>query len=568
MKYISMLVTALVVVACSGDDNDSIESPAEKEVYYLSVKLKATDGLTRAPEGFEEGTEEESAISIDKAKFYFYDDLGGYLASGSIAKNEGDNESDFLEYKGNATGDIENRSDALIVLDSVPIKPSSVIVVLNTTADLKGKSAKEVYSITIDNSSIRSSKGDFIMTTSSYMKDDKVIYLQEITKDKFCKNKVDALQNPVDIYVERIVAKVAMTFTDATKVGNPVFNVKPEFLASDELLASPVEMRVVVDGWKLNATNYRSNYLKNLDKNWMTTPPFTDWNADFRSYWALDINYSGDASSYTGSTYGDLNWYSWKDAKFEKDDEGNLIIPVEYCYENTVERANQQGKPGDRANVTTMLIAAHAEYSTDEGTSWLTGENIFRYDGVLYTLEGFKKLHLRELREQGFCLYKQEGETVTVKDLENTDIVTSIKELSVSHVMLKVDALSADAGYVLKKKVGDDAFVDADLDVLNAAIEASDLAVDSECYREGMCYYQVPIEHLSSTADARFYGVVRNHSYRLRLNSIGSLGDPVYDPNLSLQYIPGKDDDYYTSVKLSILKWRLIRNDMNFEEKQ
>jgi len=564
MKYISILMTTLVMVACSGDDK-KMQSPTKKEVYYLSVKLKATDGLTRAPEEFEEGTEEESAINISKAKFYFYDDLGGYLASGSI-ENE-DEDSEFLEFDDSNVGNIENRSDALIVLDSVPIKPSSVIVVLNTTTDLKGKSIREIYSIRIDDSSIRSSKGDFIMTTSSYMESDKVVYSQEITKDKFCKNRADALLNPVDIYVERIVAKVAMTFTDAAKMGNPVFNVQPEFFVSDELLVSPVEMRIVVDGWKLNATNYRTNYLKNLDKSWVTNPPFEDWNTTYRSYWALDINYSGDASSYNGSTYNDLNWYSWKDARFEKDNEGNFIIPVEYCYENTVERTNQQGQPGDRANVTTMLIAAHAEFSTDKGTSWHTGEDFFRYDGVLYTLEGFKNLHLRELREQGFCLYKQEGETVTIKDLESSDIVTSIKELSVSHVMLKVDGLSAGVGYSLKQKKADDTFADTDVDALNAAIEASDLADDSECYRQGMCYYQVPIEHLSSTADARFYGVVRNHSYRLKLSNISRLGDPVYNPNLSLQYIPGKDDNYYASVKLSILKWRLIKNDMNFGDK-
>lgn len=91
----------------------------------------------------------------------------------------------------------------------------------------------------------------------------------------------------------------------------------------------------------------------------------------------------------------------------------------------------------------------------------------------------------------------------------------------------------------------------------------------ADCFKEGMMYYAVPIQHYianGSTYDYKFkdvdtgdYGVVRNHWYKFTINQIEKPGIPVHDPNQPI--IPNYDDeDRYIGLQVIILPWHIVDN--------
>ena len=553
-----MAMIAMILIGCSNDDENNAISGTGDAVYYMSVRLSMADA-TRAvtDNGYDDGTAAESKVKVANTKFYFYDQFGTYLTSGTLANDVADAEG-FMTLNESSSDKVSHTSNPLIILGPSEKHPVYVIAVLNSTVNLENKNMTEAYA-EICTANIGVTAGDFTMTNATYLDGNKIIYMQDI-EDKIYTDEETAKANPADIYVERIVAKVSMGYTSTTVPES--FDVEDSYISENGTNFNSIKVRVKVDGWCLNTLNTQTTYLKNLNVAWNTNAPFENWNDAFRSYWALDANYTSSESpstqnyQTTSKTYNGLSYKSWNDA-----DKGEAA--VEYCYENTVDKSHQMGNPDDRTNVTTMLIAAHAEYSTDGGSNWIADVDLYKFNGVLYTLEGYTNLYLDWLKEQGYGFYKSEddgngGTTITWEDFATTNVTFTVNGINFKSVSLKLATAEKD-GFALVKRNTDDSYTVATIDNINADITANfNVAKKTECYKGGKCYYQVPIEHLSSTDENRFYGVVRNHSYKLELRSITRLGDPVYDPNAGLEYIPGEKEDYYVAARLHILKWRVV----------
>ena len=89
-------------------------------------------------------------------------------------------------------------------------------------------------------------------------------------------------------------------------------------------------------------------------------------------------------------------------------------------------------------------------------------------------------------------------------------------------------------------------------------------------YGEGLCYFNIPIEHLGGavkTVDGKSYdfakcpagsfGIVRNHAYNININSISGLATALRDENQPI--VPPVDEvSYYISARLNILNWRIV----------
>ena len=557
-----MAMAAMLFTGCSNDDDNAPINGGEVSgdaVYYMSVRLSMSDATRAVTDGgYDDGTDAESKVKVANTKFYFYDQFGTYLTSGTLANDVAD-ANGFMTLNASSSDKVSHTSNPLIILGPSEKHPVYVIAVLNSTVNLENMKMSEAYEL-VCNAAIGTAGGDFTMTNATYMKGDKIIYMQDI-EDKIYTDETTAKNNPADIYVERIVAKVAMEYSGATAPES--FNVEDNYLSDNGSNFSSIKVRVKVDGWCLNTLNTQTTYLKNLNAAWNTNAPFENWNDAFRSYWALDGNYtstkSPTAEGYqkTSETYTGLTYKSWDDAD-------KNTASVEYCYENTVDKSHQMGNPDDRTNVTTMLIAAHAEYSTDGGSNWTADVDLYKFNGVLYTLEGYTNLYLDWLKEQGYCFYKEvkdgEGNVTSTEweDFATTNVTFTVNGIDFKSVSLKL-ATAAKDGFSLVKKGADDTYTETTIEAINTDITTNfNVAKKSECYKGGKCYYQVPIEHLGSTASSRFYGVVRNHSYKLVLNSISRLGDPVYNPEAGLEYIPGEKEDYYVAARLHILKWRVV----------
>ena len=570
LKSIAVGVFALAFAACSSNEPENNEqNPEGNQFMSISLGMASTGSRAATDGGYVYGSEAESSVKLANSIFLFYDATGNYLTSGTMIDNTG---TGFLDLTETATAgnSVEKKSNATIVLGPTKVKPTQVLAVLNYAdiASLKDKTLAEVLS-TVENVAVSETpaKGDLILTNSVYSDGTKVINATPITAANICESESAALANPVDIYVERTVAKLSMVpaATVTEEGGKYVFNITSEDVYVDN---AKVKARVVVDGWHENAINESGYLVKNVDNTWLTTAPFTGWNsaAEYRCFWSKDENYDAVGSEAYDfnktkanqvGTYQNLEYFSWNEAA--------AGYHAGYIHANTVAPAAQKGLAEQYTNVTTMLIAAHLEVSTGDGATW-KNEDLFRKDGVFYTETAYRTRIINALT--GKLRWKNTANGVYT-NLAPADVTLaySTSHTNKSVVKVTVSSVNTPAGCILQQNNGTVwSDVDAATYVSTVSVSisnnASTLITDVTGWKDGACYYQVPIEHLTSTDANPFWGVVRNHCYELTLSSISRIGSAIWDKDEELVIIPGKETNYYVAARLNILAWKSIKQNV------
>lgn len=79
----------------------------------------------------------------------------------------------------------------------------------------------------------------------------------------------------------------------------------------------------------------------------------------------------------------------------------------------------------------------------------------------------------------------------------------------------------------------------------------------------GLCVYYVPIEHnaVGNTPVEGYYGVVRNHWYKLSIEELTKPGHGVWEPEHKVEVlIPDdpKSKSYYLGARINILSWKIV----------
>ena len=426
----------------------------------------------------------------------------------------------------------------------------------------------------MDNNEILTEAGKFTITNSVFVDGKNIVNATPISASSVKETKEEALKSPVQIYVEREVAKVNMKAKDGLKQtpeGKICFDTPS---AESVLDGVKVSARIVVDGWAANAFNTTSYLVKDVPASWLVTNPFANWyeEAAKRTFWAQDPNYSGSEEYVFGrepagepGTYKNVKYLSWNDATQNKVDSYN------YMYENTTDKASARVNGGEHANVPTILIAAHVETSQN-GVDW-TKQSIYKFGGLFYTDASLRnyaaeqilkgKLHWEYTTAEGLKI----ASAVEPKQVTAT-FVANVADNSGS-VKINVTAVTAPAeGAKLMKE--DNSVIDAANwaktveGIINGENGFNIAKKELVCFKDGMCYYQVPIKHNQTTADVA-YGTVRNHIYELTLSKIAKIGNPVFNPEEKLVLIPGEEKNYYVSAELKILKWRVVTQDVVIE---
>ena len=605
MDYIKKLSWGLMamtaVVGCSHEN--TVPDEIGDGSHYMAVSLAMANGSGSATKAenpiFEAGSYEESAVNVANSIFLFYDGTGNYLTSGKIVATSSDlDEKGNLKLGNSEIGSVEKKSNAVIVMDKMSIRPSQVLAILNyygNVENLQKKSIDEVDAMLVSDA-ISTDAGKFLMSNSVYVANKAIVRGTPISRDQVKNTAEEALNVPVNIFVERAIAKIRMTAKsgletvqadDCTAVGDVgklCFNVTS---ATSILDGHFVDMRVVVDGWCVNAYNDRGYVLKTLDKNWLQTEPFDGWNivnsegqnTYYRSFWAKDSNYEGSEDYVFGmpggeqhGTYSNLQYCSWNDAVKAKKD------TYTYLYENTVSKESCKANPGDKTNATTVLIAAHLEYrnSTDDNLTGLPVQpalsadpsnpwkriTLYKYDGLYYTKENIVTQVAARLASSYKWKYAvADGQQVEDIKPGQLDVeFLSGDSQNRSTVRINVKSLTAPA-------------TDAKLYENDVEIPAADWASHinasiATAYADGMvsffngdCYYQVPVVHHKNSDT--LYGIVRNHIYNLTLSNITNVGNPVFNPDEKLIIIPGTREDYYVAAELRLLKWTVVSQDVN-----
>lgn len=577
MKTSKLISIALlsIAVACSKENVTSDQGGSDAN-QYMAVNITMPAGTsTKATGDYRDGSEAESTVNVNNSIFLFYDAYGNYLTAGTISATDGSVDADGnLQLTTNPSNYVEKDSKAVIVLGPTRIRPALVLAVLNYDKcnTLKNLSLADVHAH-VDNNAISTEAGKFTMTNAVYVDGKNVVNATPISASSVKETKEDALKSPVQIYVEREAVKVNMKGKDGlnkTAEGKIYFET-----ANAEYVLDGVKVaaRIVVDGWAVNAFNTTSYLVKNVPASWIATNPFANWydEAAKRTFWAQDPNYSGSEDYIFGrdpkdesGTYKNVQYLSWKEATL------NDVNSYSYMYENTADKASAKVNGGELANVPTILIAAHVEMA-QAGAAW-KNPDLYKFGGLFYTNTSLKnyaaeqilknKLHWKYTTTEG-------AKTASVSP-EQIDIafVANVADNSGS-VKVKVTSVTAPAADAQLKKADDTVIETANWataveEILNGDTGFNVAKNELVCYKEGKCYYQVPIKHNQAVDDVA-YGTVRNHIYELTLSKIAKLGNPVFNADEKLVLIPGEEKNYYVSAELKILKWRVVTQDVVIE---
>ncbi len=343
--FLSALFMGAVFAGCSNEefvDNGSEKSLAKSDNYIAVNIVAPSDAVSRGADGgFVAGDPEENKVT--DAWFVFFNDAGGYV--GAV---EGK-----LENWSDGNGSIEKISSAVIVLSNPQTWPTQMVALLNTgmkQADFNGMTLADMKAMQGDYSA------NFVMSNSVYKNGNSIVTTTPLTDANICSSEQAAINNPVSIPVERVLAKVEATASNV-QILDP--DIEPQ-LNGDNVKFIPE-----ITGMALVHTNPISYLLKNIDG--VNPASWAGWNdaANWRSYWA---NSAVPANGYTSYSYNEI-----------ADNQTSLS---EYCFENTSETP------------TKLLVTA--QFKAENATAY---ETILKYNGTYYTLSGLKQY----LKDQYFA---------------------------------------------------------------------------------------------------------------------------------------------------------------------
>ena len=340
-KYLFIALAALGFAACTekGEDNAPIQN-AELEESYIAINLMAADNDTRAAEdtyGYEDGTTAERAIK--SAYFFFFDETGNpFNVVGAPATAPGGGKNHLAltisEATTSAMPNVSDIKEAVLVLKTYKgVYPSKIVAVLNWTPADKAYSLAELHDVMADLNT-----NGYVMSNSVYMDGaGKVVDAVPLTAANIKTSAEAAIAAPVEIYVERIAAKVVLTAGGKVEGTENIFdtqkNSTPIVTVGE---SSEIDVYVKIHGWELYNDYATTNLLKNID-NWDVATLGLTWNdiPYYRCYWATSQGVDPeDSFSWSYDDYASKGFPTANGFKVASD-ASYTAGTYTYCGENT-----------------------------------------------------------------------------------------------------------------------------------------------------------------------------------------------------------------------------------------
>lgn len=585
-SYSLALAGALMLGACSSsDDLKDGGATANEAKSYIAVNIKSvgTTGAgtrvdyTQGGGTYEDGTENEGAIS--KVRFFFFNSDG----SAYIMKNKNVN---YLELDASVSSageaghlqTIEGKTTAMLVIDGeTKTAPAYMIAVVNpkTLSKLEDIAYREsqLRDEFTDNSFVKITTdgtgnkqyGGFVMSNSVYAENGARVCASSVSGHVEAKSDA-ATKNPVDIYVERVVAK-ATTNVNTDKgweqiasagADNGKYKIKVGKINIDA--EHEKDVYAVVQGWGLADENGTAELEKQIDvssNNWTSTTLGIDpWTTpDYhRCFWSASVPFTplsgsnpivNHAFSAFTTPFGTTPLYT---------------CPNTLSYEE-FKASNNYEKPYDNT-LTKVLVAAKLVYYDDDNNSHPA--DICKYRGIqILGADNVLKQVAKDHSEYWTVDPTNPSKHVLLAptDLEYTreDLAGSTTDKLKSYEVRPVLKTSVK----VYKKESDGSFETTDSnDELNALLAQSPVQVR----KDGMTYYFTPIRHLAQKkTEMGYYGVVRNHSYRITINTISGFGTPVYNPDEVIDPVIPKDTETYLAARINVLSWRVVTSSVDLD---
>lgn len=586
----SVLASALMLTVASCSSSDDItggngSGNAEGTTSYIAINLNSvgnapTSRAYSQGEGtYDDGENKEN--NITKVRFYFYNADGTSYTLQTAGENGEKSSKNYIDYNvglgkdnGNQGTTVSGATSAVLVLNGESnVAPAAMLTVVNpdVNTDMLDQAPANRWSTMrteMKGQKFNDATNGFMMSNSTYEDGGKDLCTTQLTGKTFS-SAADARKSPVDVFVERVNAKVQTTVGDANfvKVTTDVkldgVNFKDKYKTKEPVgeLATiqpdgstkKTSVYAYIDAWGLGDEDGQAMLYKQIDaQNWTdATLGFSATNpwsvaAYHRCFWGKSVAFGGTSTnSPVNHPYKDIN------AEFGK---------ALYTLPNTP-TTYEQGAFTDpmKSYLTKIMVAARLAYD-DAGT--VRPAEICTYKGQKFLgKDNVKTVIARELR----IYYKKNtgaGESYTqieASDIDFSSKVTSSSELKLQNYQVVADLRSGLTELFLKKGGNFES-----VDVAKVRAEMQQAPVDIS--NGGRTYYYTPIKHLGAKGDPAEYGVVRNHSYQVEISSIKGFGTPVYNPDTEITPVLPSDDKTYLAAKISVLSWRVVSDKVDLDK--
>lgn len=591
-KFYSLaLAGALMLGACSSsDDLNDGGATANEGKSYIAVNIKSvgTAGAGTRADGdytqgggtYEDGTPNEGTISA--VRFFFFNSDGSpYIMKGTEVNYKDLGDSPVTSDKKNDhLLTIEGKTTAMLVIDGkTKTAPAYMIAVVNpgTLTNLQGIAYREsqlrdeftdkkFVKITTNSTGNKQYDG-FVMSNSVYAENGARVCASSVSGHVEA-NRDAATKNPVDIYVERVVAKATTNvntdkgWEQITSAGadNGKYKIKVGKINIDA--EHEKDVYAVVQGWGLADENESAELEKQIDvtsNNWTSTTLGIDpWTTpDYhRCFWSASVPFTPSSginpilnhafSAFT-TPFGTTPLYT---------------CPNTLSYEE-FKASNNYEKPYDNT-LTKVLVAAKLVYYDDANNAHPA--DICKYRGIQILGEKNVLTQVAKDHSEYWTVdptNPSKHVLLAPTDLEytRTNLTGSETDQLKSYEVRPV--LKAGVKVYKKKSDGSGSFETTDSnDELNNSLAQSPVQVR----KDGMTYYFTPIRHLAQNkTEMGYYGVVRNHSYRITINTISGFGTPVYDPDEIIDPVIPKDTETYLAARINVLSWRVVPSSVDLD---
>ena len=599
MKKITMLSSVLAsalmltVASCSSEDVAGDDAQIGKgTTSFLAVNIEnvgsapayvgsapASRSYEQGDGTYENGTEAES--KINKVRFYFFNGDGTpYLLvkkDPSQAESVNYLDKSVVQHGGNNDQTVETKTDAVLVIEgNTKTVPASVIAVINPDV-LENTTLHNGKSMTISELRTSATGSKFYDTTNGFVMSNSVYESagQDICSTPVANNVFStsdkALSNPVDIYVERVNAKVNAKIdknykrTGETenawsqnaegkyqiKVGSIDVTTYEENTNSTPT-THKYPVYAVVQGWQVADANGKAEVCKQIKTSWFAGElginPWTT--SDYhRSFWSESVPFNSGAVTGANRPVNP----SFNDINMPLSD-GFAATPV-YTLPNTPDAVVKNPKTSDN-DLTKLIVAAKLVYK-DADDSYKTAQ-VCQYRGLTYLGEDAVKKQI----VGGFKQYLKKTATGGYQSIEASDI--TFKTVPGSSVVKDYEVVATLASNVGELYVKDgETYKTVSKDNVNAALAKEEAQVRST---DGATYYYTPIKHLGDAGKLGEYGIVRNHSYQVTIQNIKGFGTPVYNPDQKIDPMIPSDENTYLAASIKVLSWRVVSSTVDLDQ--
>lgn len=558
----SVLASALMmtVMSCSSSDDLNGGGADANDKSYLAIRINnvgSVAGSRATTAEYENGTADEN--HIESVRFYFFNSDGTPYILKKDGQSTGKNwleKSSDLNTENKQNPNVSMISNPLLVIEgNTGASPAVMIAVINPNSldgDKLGDGAKtldDVKRTSIFSQFYATGNKDFVMSNSVYVANGVEKCASIVTG--FVATTADAAKSkPVDLYVERVVAKVQPTIdanyaaTDGrkwTKIGGKDA-MKVGVYGTNDIYA-------VVDGWGVADEDGKAELVKQVDTKWndenlgisvWTSPDY------HRCFWTSSVAFAAgtgaEGNAPVNHSYNDYANRQLTACAYTLPNAPTTVAPDPYA-----------------STLTKMVLATHLVYK--DGADYKPAE-ICQYRGQEY-------LHIEDVKTEvanNFAeYYIKKGDTRTKLQPSDIEFTTKAPNIKDYQVVATLRTLAADE--TLQKKTGTTEDASSFKNVTKEDFQNSMNAEPAQIRKGGKAYYFIPIRHLGTDPKKPgYYGIVRNHVYSINIQNMYGFGTPVYDPDKIIDPTIPSNDATYLAARINVLSWRVVKYNADLDK--